>query len=925
MQVSRKWLALLLCVVILALLGYYTYDQREYLAESPLNQSNQIQNLSYSITDHDNNTYVIDQSLKRVMKIDPTGTLRFAIDVDQRDSDGFYLTTDLAVDQDENIYTLSIRLDGLGIRIESEEIVKYNRSGQFVEQIYVLDYPVDERPTRPGKLRDLSIQDNVLSFYHVLGQDLSLRQIDLDSHSIMEVMEVTLDDDMYLFHLSGTEPGNIFFTTRRGQIFQISEEDEFNLIYSGQDVVDDDLISYPVSIAATADGDVYYADLSLAEIRKISNAGQANGLEHSARTILTEERLMNANFDISLKSVGSLNEHLGNVDLAAGGKVIKLNSTGQIEGVLEEATYTWQQFAQKVSVWLAMIFILLILAYLARLIYVSFMHRKVSLILKQMAVFIPLVILSMVIVAGIVYQGFSEQFEDEVFDKLKMLVHVSSPTLDVERIERIRHPGHYRNEDFQVVFEQNQSFLRGGPDIDDDALYSVLYKLEDNQVFVLMNYNTSVGTYYPLQMRNIYEQVMSNGRITTTTDPDVDGVWMYAIGPVYNSEGDMIGLHEVGMTSRNFDQSRSELFWRTAQYISVITPIIIVVLLLMTYYFLSHIRRLRNSVNKIASGHWGTRVSITTRDEVEDLGQSFNVMAQHIQDYISKVNMLNNAYYRFVPQQFLRFLGKESITDVQLGDQVEQEISILVCNVRSFYEMSSNMKPEENFNFINTFLKNAGPVIRENHGLINKYLGAGILALYPQKPEQAIQSSVDMLHMLRAFNDQRKQNQEKTIEIGIGIHKGPLMIGIVGEEQRLEGAVISDHVNLASRLEQMTETFGSSILVSAQTFESVQNQQQFEHRKLGMLQLNENSAPVVIYDLFEADEESIKQKKRLCKKQFEQAVMFYQEGRFYDARTAFVHIIKQNPDDKIAKIYFHLCDEFYQTGAPSGWNGTLRT
>ena len=97
-----------------------------------------------------------------------------------------------------------------------------------------------------------------------------------------------------------------------------------------------------------------------------------------------------------------------------------------------------------------------------------------------------------------------------------------------------------------------------------------------------------------------------------------------------------------------------------------------------------------------------------------------------------KINLLNRQMARFVPHEFLDFLGHDSILDVRLGDQVQREMTVLFSDIRSFTTLSERMSPKENFDFINRYLQRVGPEIRLHHGFIDKYIGDAVMALYDE-------------------------------------------------------------------------------------------------------------------------------------------------------------------------------------------------
>jgi class 3 adenylate cyclase len=118
----------------------------------------------------------------------------------------------------------------------------------------------------------------------------------------------------------------------------------------------------------------------------------------------------------------------------------------------------------------------------------------------------------------------------------------------------------------------------------------------------------------------------------------------------------------------------------------------------------------------------------------------------------TRLAQLNKAYERFVPHQFLQFLEKSSIIDVELGDQVQLEMSVLFSDIRDFTTLSETMTPEDNFKFINSYLSRMEPVINENKGFIDKYIGDAIMALFSGEADNAVKAGIAMVHRLVEYN-----------------------------------------------------------------------------------------------------------------------------------------------------------------------------
>ena len=152
--------------------------------------------------------------------------------------------------------------------------------------------------------------------------------------------------------------------------------------------------------------------------------------------------------------------------------------------------------------------------------------------------------------------------------------------------------------------------------------------------------------------------------------------------------------------------------------------------------------------------------------------------------------------------------------DIQLGDQMQKEMAILFSDIRSFTDLSEKLTPKENFNFLNSYLKRMSPAIQKNNGFIDKYIGDAIMALFPGDVEDAINAAVDMQKEIRIYNQHRLKLGYDPIKVGCGIHTGNLMLGIIGADDRMEGTVIADSVNVASRIEGLTKVYDASILIS---------------------------------------------------------------------------------------------------------------
>ncbi|RZM75677.1 AAA family ATPase [Leptolyngbya iicbica] len=268
---------------------------------------------------------------------------------------------------------------------------------------------------------------------------------------------------------------------------------------------------------------------------------------------------------------------------------------------------------------------------------------------------------------------------------------------------------------------------------------------------------------------------------------------------------------------------------------------------------------------------------------------------------------LNKAYERFVPGQFLQLLGKDSITKVELGDSVRQEMSILFSDIRDFTALSEKLSPEDNFALINSFLSRMDRVIAEHNGFIDKYIGDAIMALFSGSADEAVQGGIAMLEQLRAYNEHRSHNGYQPLRIGIGINTGSLMLGTVGGQNRMDSTVISDAVNLASRIEGLTKVYDVPLLIGEGTFFNLTDHDRYHLRIVDKAKVKGKSIAVTVYEVFDADEPVIKAGKIQTRSQFEQGLLLYYNQKFGEAYQRFQECLTYNPGDSVARIYVERC------------------
>ena len=263
-----------------------------------------------------------------------------------------------------------------------------------------------------------------------------------------------------------------------------------------------------------------------------------------------------------------------------------------------------------------------------------------------------------------------------------------------------------------------------------------------------------------------------------------------------------------------------------------------------------------------------------------------------------------DATEKFVPHQFLKSLGRDVITDVRLGDQVEKIVTVLFTDIRNYTSLSELMTPEETFGFICLFNERMGPIIRKNNGFINQYLGDSIMAIFPLSAEDALKAAIEMQYEVGELNKILLQKNSLPIQIGIGMHTGPLIMGITGDFERMDACTISDTVNTASRVESLTKHYKANILLSDASLNQIGNKNEFHLRNLGLVQLKGKHHSLNIHECFSCDNEKELENKLNTLSIFNDGVSSYLSKNFEKAHDAFKKITEIDPADRTASFFF---------------------
>lgn len=195
------------------------------------------------------------------------------------------------------------------------------------------------------------------------------------------------------------------------------------------------------------------------------------------------------------------------------------------------------------------------------------------------------------------------------------------------------------------------------------------------------------------------------------------------------------------------------------------------------------------------------------------------------------------------------------------------------------------------------------------------------MAIFPNSPGDALGAAVDMNRQLAEYNQKRLSDGRQKIRMGVGLHTGPLIMGIIGDQSRMDAATIADSVNTASRIESLTKHYGATILLSEESVQLLEDQEQYRLRYLGQVLVKGKKEPVGIYECYDGDPADSRNKKLQTHQEFEKGLQQFFDKEFPQAVAIFDQILKFNAADETARLFMNKSSEYLLKGVPEDWTG----
>jgi adenylate cyclase len=340
----------------------------------------------------------------------------------------------------------------------------------------------------------------------------------------------------------------------------------------------------------------------------------------------------------------------------------------------------------------------------------------------------------------------------------------------------------------------------------------------------------------------------------------------------------------------------------------------------------SPVRRLLDGARAVEAGRLDHEIAVTTHDEIGDLTKAFNRMVEQLR---LKERILDTFGHYVDPRVVQGLIDRPSLA----VDGQRRVMTILFCDVAGFTAASERMTPQGLVKILNSYFSTMSTPIRENDGILDKYIGDAIMAYwgppFNDAAEQERLACLAALAMLDRLDDLRASLPELigvraapiSFDLRIGVATGEALVGSIGSEQMMNYTVIGDTVNLASRLEGACKHYGVRALISEATARAAADVA--EMREIDLVAVAGAEKTERIFEIM-GRKDTLSEPRRALRKAFGEGLAFYRAGDWTAARTAFSEALAAAPDDGPTRVFLRRLDELETAPAQEGWNGAWR-
>jgi class 3 adenylate cyclase/HAMP domain-containing protein len=705
-------------------------------------------------------------------------------------------------------------------------------------------------------------------------------------------------------NIAPAENGEYAVIRTNGETGILTTDGEFHLMYSAEYSADDYEGGYYPYLISCVNGEIYVAEglygdsifkVSDGYIEQYLSVGDFPGIEEYGMFSMLSA--YDGDLAVAVDNTVYIADDSGT--FFNGGYTLPLEQTAAV-------------LAKKICPVIAGIFIVLGLVSCIG----CLMNWRFSLLSKQLWLIIPIVGLVITLLVASMIDSIGESFDKQITQQMIAIAELSVKMLDGDKIEAMTTMDCVSDGSLYALSEQLSDMIDRNSD-DWSRTFDSKICLKRDNLYISLAYSGG----YTMPFGDF--SYIDSEQVSTGADDRQDTVISYIYGtgvnemiadtPIYNSNGECVAYFELSADISTIDDELYEMKMKAVKQALISAPVLIAALALITFFSVRVLRSARSTVGKIADGDFTARIADVPNDEIGEICVGVNNMAEQLQTLFEQKDNNEKFYYKFVPEKFRELLHKENFTELSLGDAESADLTVLFCDIRSFSLNSEMMTAKENFEFVNIIYGIAGPIIRSNGGFVDKYIGDAVMALF-ENADSAVEAGTELYREIVLNPATAERLGVSSVNIGIGIHSGMARVGIVGEEERMSGTVISNTVNLSSRLESLTKQYSTAMIISKDTLDRLSDPDSLHTRYLGMIQVAGVNEVKALYEVLDCLDEKRKAERTANEKDFREAVRMFHLGDLNGSVDLFRKAAAESENDPVPNMYIEYITQKINDG-----------
>lgn len=326
------------------------------------------------------------------------------------------------------------------------------------------------------------------------------------------------------------------------------------------------------------------------------------------------------------------------------------------------------------------------------------------------------------------------------------------------------------------------------------------------------------------------------------------------------------------------------------------------------------VRKLALAARQVAAGNYGEPIVLEQNDEIGELAIAFNNMSKGLTERDQVRDILGKVASHEVAEQLLKH-------NIELGGE-ERDVTVLFTDIRNFTALCENHPPALTIGLLNRYLTLINAIVDEHEGVIDKYTGDGVMALFgapigrPDDPQRAVFAALAIDKRMRQLARELADEHLPNPDVGIGVNTSRVVAGNIGSPTRLNYTVLGDGVNLASRLESLTKRYQVPIIVGETTAANARNLAYLELDKVRVL--GKSNAVRIFQPLGPIDQLDLVARNLLDR--HHRALALFRARKWAAAEAIFVALAPVAGYARIAEIYLGYVDEYAASEPGADWD-----